>query len=66
MLAKQLQEFDSVQGEVSYDTLAPEQIEKHYRGNVQYCPEDDVHFPTCTSRRALPDAHGVSGVSCVL
>ncbi|KAJ8457293.1 hypothetical protein ONZ51_g11619 [Trametes cubensis] len=47
-----LEEFHSVQGEVSYDSLAPEQIEKHYRGNVQYCPKDDVHFPTCTSRRA--------------
>ena len=27
-----------------YDILTPDKLAAHYRGNVQYCPEDDVHF----------------------
>ncbi|KAI8989100.1 pleiotropic drug resistance ABC transporter [Trametes punicea] len=53
VLANQRQEYHSVQGEVWYDSLTPEQIEKHYRGDVQYCPEDDVHFPTLTVDQTL-------------
>jgi ATP-binding cassette subfamily G (WHITE) protein 2 (SNQ2) len=33
---------------VYYDSLTPSQVAKRYRGDVQYCPEDDVHFPTLT------------------
>ena len=36
-----------------YDALSSEDIEKHYRGDVQYCPEDDVHFPTLTVDQTL-------------
>ena len=36
-----------------YDSLSPEQVEAHYRGDVQYCPEDDVHFPTLTVDQTL-------------
>ncbi|KAI0356868.1 pleiotropic drug resistance ABC transporter [Trametes cingulata] len=52
-LANQRHEYHSVQGEVWYDSLTPDQIEKHYRGDVQYCPEDDVHFPTLTVDQTL-------------
>ena len=53
VLANQRQDFYAVQGEVWYDSLTPDQIEKHYRGDVQYCPEDDVHFPTLTVDQTL-------------
>ncbi|OSD01072.1 pleiotropic drug resistance ABC transporter [Trametes coccinea BRFM310] len=53
VLANQRQEYHSITGEMWYDSLAPDQIEKHYRGDVQYCPEDDVHFPTLTVDQTL-------------
>lgn len=28
-------------------------IEKYCRGDVQYCPEDDLHFPTLTVEQTL-------------
>lgn len=30
---------------ISYDGMAPEEIEKHHRGDVVYSAETDVHFP---------------------
>ncbi|KAK7033390.1 pleiotropic drug resistance ABC transporter [Favolaschia claudopus] len=52
-LANQTDEYHSVSGYVHYDSLSPEQIRAHYRGDVQYCPEDDVHFPTLTVEQTL-------------
>ncbi|KAI0827349.1 pleiotropic drug resistance ABC transporter [Trametes gibbosa] len=52
-LANQRQEYHAVHGEVSYDSLSSDEIERHYRGDVQYCPEDDVHFPTLTVDQTL-------------
>ncbi|OJT05939.1 Brefeldin A resistance protein [Trametes pubescens] len=52
-LANQRAEYHAVEGEVSYDSLTPDQVERHYRGDVQYCPEDDVHFPTLTVDQTL-------------
>ncbi|TFK38228.1 pleiotropic drug resistance ABC transporter [Crucibulum laeve] len=52
-LANQTDEFRSVEGKISYDSLTPADITKHYRGDVQYCPEDDVHFPTLTVEQTL-------------
>ena len=40
-LANQRGEYYSVEGEVHYDSLSPEEVAKHYRGDVTYCPEDD-------------------------
>lgn len=45
-LANQRGEYHAVTGAVHYDSLTPDEIARHYRGDVQYCPEDDVHFPT--------------------
>jgi ATP-binding cassette subfamily G (WHITE) protein 2 (SNQ2) len=42
-----------VEGEVHYDSLTPEDISKHFRGDVTYCPEDDIHFPTLTVDETL-------------
>ncbi|KAF4598086.1 hypothetical protein EYR38_006480 [Pleurotus pulmonarius] len=52
-LANQRGEFHHVYGDVHYDSLSPAQLAKHYRGDVQYCPEDDVHFPTLTVEQTL-------------
>ncbi|KAJ7745683.1 pleiotropic drug resistance ABC transporter [Mycena metata] len=52
-LANQTDEYHSVSGSVHYDALSPDDIRAHYRGDVQYCPEDDVHFPTLTVEQTL-------------
>ncbi|KAI0089451.1 pleiotropic drug resistance ABC transporter [Irpex rosettiformis] len=52
-LANHTSEFHGISGEVRFSSLTPDAIEKHYRGDVQYCPEDDVHFPTLTVEETL-------------
>jgi ATP-binding cassette subfamily G (WHITE) protein 2 (SNQ2) len=52
-IANQREEYHSVEGEVYYDSLTPKEIAKHYRGDVQYCPEDDVHFPMLTVEQTI-------------
>lgn len=52
-LANRRDEYHAVEGEVCYDSFTPEQISKHYRGDLQYCPEDDIHFPTLTVEETL-------------
>lgn len=52
-LANQREEYHTVGGEVHYDSISPEDIRKHFRGDVQYCPEDDVHFPTLTVNQTI-------------
>ncbi|KAI0035475.1 ABC-2 type transporter-domain-containing protein [Vararia minispora EC-137] len=45
-LANQRHEFHHIEGDVYYDSFSPQEIEKHYRGDAIYVPEDDIHFPT--------------------
>ncbi|KAF8557467.1 pleiotropic drug resistance ABC transporter [Imleria badia] len=45
-LANHRGDYYDVQGDVFYDSFSSEEIEKRYRGDVIYCPEDDVHFTT--------------------
>lgn len=52
-LTNQRREYHAVKGDIYYDSLTPAQIAKHYRGDVQYCPEDDVHFPTLTVEQTV-------------
>ena len=52
-LANQRGEYYSVTGDVAYSSFTPRDIAKHYRGDVTYCPEDDVHFPTLTVEQTL-------------
>ena len=52
-LANQRDEYYAVEGEVHYDALDPGAVKKYYRGDVQYSPEDDVHFPTLTVGQTL-------------
>ncbi|KAG2131012.1 ABC-2 type transporter-domain-containing protein [Suillus clintonianus] len=52
-LANQRGEYHAVEGDVSYDSFTPHDISTHYRGDVIYCPEDDIHFPTLTVEETL-------------
>ena len=42
-----------VTGSIDYSGLSPEEVQKHFRGQVAYVPEDDVHFPTINVRQTL-------------
>ncbi|CCM02003.1 uncharacterized protein FIBRA_04077 [Fibroporia radiculosa] len=53
VLANQRSDYHAVHGDVLYDSFTPEEIAKQYRGDIQYCPEDDVHFATLTVRETL-------------
>ncbi|KIJ59863.1 hypothetical protein HYDPIDRAFT_99818, partial [Hydnomerulius pinastri MD-312] len=59
-----------VNGEVCYDSLTSREVEENFRGDVMFCPEEDIHFPTlsvqqtlnfaartCTSRSHAQDQH---------
>jgi ATP-binding cassette, subfamily G (WHITE), member 2, SNQ2 len=52
-LANFREEYHAVEGNVYYDSITSEDLKKHFRGDVQYCPEDDVHFPTLTVDQTL-------------
>ncbi|KAG6819856.1 hypothetical protein H0H93_007942, partial [Arthromyces matolae] len=52
-MANMRDEYHGVNGEVYYDSLTSSDIKNQYRGDVQYCPEDDVHFPTLTVEQTL-------------
>ena len=52
-LANQRGDYHAVEGDVHYDSLSHRDIEKYRRGDVQYCPEDDLHFPTLTVEQTL-------------
>ncbi|KAF9225036.1 hypothetical protein BS17DRAFT_731853 [Gyrodon lividus] len=53
VLANQRGEFHAIEGEVHYDSFPPDSIRLHHRGDVQYCPEDDIHFPTLTVEQTI-------------
>ena len=52
-LTNQRAEYHLVEGDVYYDSFTPEYVAKHYRGDVVYSPEDDIHFPTLTVDETL-------------
>ncbi|PPQ81326.1 hypothetical protein CVT25_015082 [Psilocybe cyanescens] len=52
-LANQTDEYHSVEGARHYDSITPTEIAKHFRGDVQYCPEDDIHFPTLSVQQTI-------------
>ena len=53
VIANQRDTYHDVQGDVHYDSLSPKDIAARYRGDVQYSPEDDVHFPTLTVEETI-------------
>ena len=44
MLTNQRNTYHCVECDAHYDSLTLKEIAAHYRGDVQYSPEDDVHF----------------------
>ena len=44
-IANRRAEYAQVTGEVSYGGISAEEQNAHYRGEVNYNPEDDQHFP---------------------
>ncbi|KAH9484099.1 Brefeldin A resistance protein [Psilocybe cubensis] len=52
-LANQTDEYYAVSGERHYDSITPTELANHFRGDVQYCPEDDVHFPTLSVQQTI-------------
>ena len=52
-LSNQTTGYHSVSGDVHFSSLTPDTLANHYRGDVQYCPEDDIHFPTLTVAETL-------------
>ncbi|KAJ2929810.1 hypothetical protein H1R20_g7294, partial [Candolleomyces eurysporus] len=52
-MANHTSEYHSVTGSRHYDSITPADLAKHFRGDVQYCPEDDVHFPTLTVEQTI-------------
>ncbi|KAL6303777.1 pleiotropic drug resistance ABC transporter [Sparassis latifolia] len=53
VLANQREEYHGVYGDVFYDSFSPADIHRHYRGDVQYSPETDDHFPSLTVEQTL-------------
>lgn len=45
--------FAAVEGDVSYGGLSAKEQDKHYRGEVNYNQEDDLHFPNLTVWQTL-------------
>ncbi|KAJ2724461.1 ATP-binding cassette transporter snq2 [Coemansia sp. Benny D115] len=45
--------YTKITGNVSYGGLSPTEVKRHYRGEVAYNQEDDMHFPTLTVRKTL-------------
>ncbi|KAL6824697.1 ABC-2 type transporter [Trichoderma sp. SZMC 28015] len=45
--------FEAVEGDVKYGGTDAKEIAKHFRGEVIYNPEDDLHYATLTVKRTL-------------
>ncbi|KAJ8519083.1 hypothetical protein ONZ45_g3902 [Pleurotus djamor] len=45
-LTNQTESYRAVTGDIAFSSLTPELLRDRFRGDVQYIPEDDLHFPT--------------------
>ncbi|KAK2781853.1 hypothetical protein FQN53_000280 [Emmonsiellopsis sp. PD_33] len=52
-IANNRSSFVDVLGEVKYGGIGAEYQDKHFRGEVNYNPEDDQHFPSLTVEQTL-------------
>lgn len=52
-LANSREEYHAVEGDVFYDSISPEDLKNRCRGDVQYCSEEDIHFPSLTVDETL-------------
>ncbi|KAJ2793775.1 ATP-binding cassette transporter snq2, partial [Coemansia guatemalensis] len=53
VLSNHRKTYTKIDGTVSYGGLSPKEVLRHYRGEVAYNQEDDMHFPTLTVRKTL-------------
>lgn len=53
VLANQRFGFESIEGDVTYGGTDAKTMGKHYRGEVVYNPEDDLHYATLTVKNTL-------------
>lgn len=53
VLANERKGYKYIYGDISYDGISPSAMEKRYRGDIAYVPEDDFHFPSLTVRQTL-------------
>ncbi|KAF9435109.1 hypothetical protein BGZ76_006883 [Entomortierella beljakovae] len=56
VLSNDRKHYKKITGDVRYNTLDPETVAKHYKGEVVYNQEDDFHYPTLTVRETLQTA----------
>ncbi|KAL8916273.1 MAG: hypothetical protein Q9172_006380 [Xanthocarpia lactea] len=52
-LANKRSEYASVTGDVNYGGISAAEQHRHYRGEVNYNPEDDQHFPSLNVEQTL-------------
>ncbi|KAF7439739.1 hypothetical protein PC9H_000075 [Pleurotus ostreatus] len=52
-LTNQTDSFHAVNGDVAFSSLTPDLLASRFRGDVQYIPEDDLHFPTLTVEETI-------------
>ena len=52
-IANKRKEYAQVTGDVHYGGISAEEQNAHYRGEVNYNPEDDQHFPTLSVWQTL-------------
>ena len=52
-ISNQHEDYYAISGLLHFSSFTSKQVRKHFRGDVIYCPEDDVHFPTLTVEQTL-------------
>jgi len=53
VLANMRASFTSIEGEVTYGGIEASEFAKHYRGEVCYNEEEDINYPTLTTKQTL-------------
>ncbi|KAJ1979844.1 ATP-binding cassette transporter snq2 [Dimargaris xerosporica] len=53
VLGNQRKSYTNITGDISYGGLTPEEMRKHYRGEVVYNQEEDYHFATISVRDTI-------------
>jgi ABC-type multidrug transport system ATPase subunit len=53
VIANMRASYTSIEGEVSYGGIEAKDFSKHFRGEVCYNEEEDLHYPTLTTKQTL-------------
>ncbi|RKP35305.1 P-loop containing nucleoside triphosphate hydrolase protein [Dimargaris cristalligena] len=53
IMGNERKSYSKITGDVSYGGISPQEIDKHYRGEVVYNQEEDYHYPTFTVRNTI-------------